>query len=803
MEIQASLINNNSYDNQLIQGKSTEKLFLHLDKKLDEQGEKELKESSYNILKKCVPARSSNTEKYENNTGLVIGYVQSGKTMSFTSVIALAQDNGYRIVIIISGRQKLLLKQTTKRLKEDFENNSDIIIKEAKPTSNNLDINRISKNLRKKKTKTIIITVLKDYRWIYPLAEIFQDDVIKEELKKNTILIIDDEADSASLNTRAKQNIKKGLDNSSTTYASIVRLRNIFYKHSYLQYTATPQGPLLINYVNILSPDWWITLKPGNEYIGGKVYFQENSRYIKHIPYEGVNKKYPPDVDDLENAPKSLINAIREFIIISSLMCYPDTSNNTINEKSSMMIHPTYIVKSEKVENGIARWFDWTKNIVEDIESDLDYKDYEALEETYNELKNSESLKNKTLLDFKSIIKNLEEVIDELKVWQVVGSKSGSNLEEGSVEWRDYKHHILVGGQLLDRGFTVEDLVLTYMPRDTKTEGNQADTIEQRCRFFGYKKHYLDFCRVYLPGGLISDYKSYVEHEESIYSYVKEMSLSEFKKTGSRMLLGNNLTATNDSRLDEDIIKSSLSGFKYFEPTFPKEKQNNELIKQVIKNLPDNRITLEPNIEKHKIPSRRHYVNKISSDNILQLIRNFDVGVSVTDALKKAHIIQYLESIGIEEELWLIQIAPEDTKKRERTIKINIDNINRGKNIYSISQLAFGGMFSNTKAKERYYGDRDLIIRDANPEIQYNNELIVQIHEIKILAKETKIEINKAIQTLNNKAEKSKNHDFIIQELKELNQEVNYKTFYTLAFNFPESYKTRYIQKLQSHEKYI
>ena len=68
--------------NQLIQGKSTEKLFFHLDKKLDENGEKELKESSYNILKQCVPASSSNTKKYENNTGLVIGYVQSGKTMS-------------------------------------------------------------------------------------------------------------------------------------------------------------------------------------------------------------------------------------------------------------------------------------------------------------------------------------------------------------------------------------------------------------------------------------------------------------------------------------------------------------------------------------------------------------------------------------------------------------------------------------------------------------------------------------------------------------------------------------------------
>ena len=91
------------------------------------------------------------------------------------------------------------------------------------------------------------------------------------------------------------------------------------------------------------------------------------------------------------------------------------------------------------------------QNIVSDIESDLDYEDYETLEKTYNELKNSESLRNKILLDFKSIIKNIEEVIYRLKVWQVVGSESGSNLEDGNIEWEDYKHHILVGGQLLDR----------------------------------------------------------------------------------------------------------------------------------------------------------------------------------------------------------------------------------------------------------------------------------------------------------------------------------------------------------------
>ena len=77
-----------------------------------------------------------------------------------------------------------------------------------------------------------------------------------------------------------------------------------------------------------------------------------------------------------------------------------------------------------------------------------------------------------------------------------------------------------MGGQLLDGEHTVEDLVLTYMPRNTKSL-NQFDTIEQRCRFFGYET-LLRFCRVYLPSAMISNYKSYVEHEENIHNILKK-----------------------------------------------------------------------------------------------------------------------------------------------------------------------------------------------------------------------------------------------------------------------------------------
>ena len=134
---------------------STERLLHHLRGKLDPDEEIELQKSSNNILQKCVPV---NIDKDTDNTGLVIGYTKR-KDNVFTSLIALAQDNGYRIIIVISGRTRLLLGQTTERLEEDFKNNKELIqIIEANPKLNELDVSILNKRLsRGKSKKTVVI----------------------------------------------------------------------------------------------------------------------------------------------------------------------------------------------------------------------------------------------------------------------------------------------------------------------------------------------------------------------------------------------------------------------------------------------------------------------------------------------------------------------------------------------------------------------------------------------------------------------------------------------------------------------
>ena len=507
-------------------------------------------------------------------------------------------------------------------------------------------------------------------------------------------------------------------------------MRNVFPKHSYIQYTATPQGPLLIDYLDTLSPNWAVVLKPGKNYIGGKQFFSEESNNIQEIPFDGINQAYPPDLSSLEDIPDSLTNAIIEFLIISSVLCYPIKNNSIINEKSSMMIHPTVKVKGD----GINKWYKWTESIIKGIINDIDDEYFIEIEKLYNKVK--ESLRDviKDFPNFEDIILRLDDMLIEeenLRTWKVVGGNNNPVLgEKGEIIWSKAKHHILVGGTLLDRGFTVKDLVLTYMPRDTKGT-NQADTIEQRCRFFGYKAHYLEFCKVYLPKNMIIDYKSYVDHEEDIHNRLRNQDLSDFKKVRSRMKLDSNLLATNKSRLSSSIISSNLTGYQYFEPTFP-EKRNTILIEQFIKEIrKKNTIILEPSIKKHRIKSRKHYVSKINKVDILDLLNEFKID-NPTERLKKINIISYLESIIKEnEKIWLIEIGPEYEKIRERTIDIKYDNPQM--NFYKIaSQLSFAGIWTDNTQSEMYYGDKNLIKRDTNPNINYNNELIIQIHKIKV-----------------------------------------------------------------------
>jgi hypothetical protein len=196
--------------NELLRSKG----FANPDRTLNESGQRVLDET-YRIMQVC--GNPSNTTN--NETGIVIGYVQSGKTLSFTTLTALARDNNYQIVIIIGGTSVNLLDQSTNRVRkdlridsrygfeqkwtqitnprsqEDFDTILNILDQWSNPTFPN------------DRCRTILITVMKNGSHLRNLSDLLNT----MNLAGVPTLIIDDEGDQASLNTRARWAAREGI----------------------------------------------------------------------------------------------------------------------------------------------------------------------------------------------------------------------------------------------------------------------------------------------------------------------------------------------------------------------------------------------------------------------------------------------------------------------------------------------------------------------------------------------------------------------------------------------------------------
>src|SRR5690606_88971 len=192
-----------------------------------------------------ILARGANPNTRQGReTGLVVGYVQSGKTLSFTTVAALARDNNFPIVIVITGTKNNLRDQSTERLLKDLKVNEVdgpprwTCFQEPKLREHQQIISQIitdwsCEDIPKNEKATILITVKKKWQVLASLTELIQN----LNLENVPVLVIDDEADQASLNTRVRQGQE------STTYQRILALRDALPCHTLLQYTATPQAP--------------------------------------------------------------------------------------------------------------------------------------------------------------------------------------------------------------------------------------------------------------------------------------------------------------------------------------------------------------------------------------------------------------------------------------------------------------------------------------------------------------------------------------------------------------------------------
>ena len=428
-------------------------------------------------------------------TVMGLGYVQSGKTTSITALCAAAADRGFTLIVAILGSTILLRDQNRSRVEDklglDEHSYRWVSIPEFNLKSTSKDISNWLE-----KDRIVFVPVIKNAKVINKVAEIFSSCNFHDR----NILVIDDEADQASLNTKVEQ------FDESATYTAIKNLRAKLPTHLFVQYTATPYAPLLLPDGDPLMPEDVQFLMPGRGYTGGREFFIDHSQEVlRQIPSSDEQNAKTM----LSALPISLEKAICNYIVGATHLFFQDKSNAPI----SMLIHSTF-------------------------KNDLQAKYHFLLEKYLAKMKANDNLEESELgqliqqerlylynlgvlqMSDDEFWEKVKYVIKEITLWLV-----NSASEVKKIKWNLAPFHILIGGNKLDRGFTVEGLTVTYMNRPVS---DQIDTLEQRARAFGYRTNLLPYCQFFATARTIRMLRGIVHTEDELRVKLRD-SLDEGK----------------------------------------------------------------------------------------------------------------------------------------------------------------------------------------------------------------------------------------------------------------------------------
>ena len=520
--------------------------------------------------------------------GLVVGHVQSGKTSNYTGLINKAADAGYKIIIVLAGLHNNLRSQTQIRLEEGFLGyettqggdpgasigvaafGEDLKTNSATTRAENGDFSKaiakhfsgISPEERPwvfvvKKQKTVLTELLK---WIqkrvadlphplpYTLPPQFPlpDGNEWKLVTKLPLLVIDDEADNASVDTGEQPFNEDGTpdeEHSPKTINSLIRrLLHSFSRKAYVGYTATPFANIYIHHKGatiVEGPDLFpkafiINLAAPSNYVGparmfgkltkdGRVGALPLSRSIlDHYDPEAEagwmppkhKKTHVPVHNGQEAIPKSLRDAVQSFI----LACAARELRGQGLEHSSMLIHVTRYVSvqdhvREQVEEALRKM---RQKITRGSDADellaqmrkLWDEDFVPTRDKVAGLSTPEELPP-PMPSWNDVLAKLPDVLDDIVVRSINGTaKDALDYATPGAALKV----IAVGGDKLARGLTLEGLCTSYFVRTTK----MYDTLMQMGRWFGYRPGYLDLCRLYTSPDLVKWFGHIAEASEEL-----------------------------------------------------------------------------------------------------------------------------------------------------------------------------------------------------------------------------------------------------------------------------------------------
>ena len=499
-----------------------------------------------NILNNLGNPQDDNFDRY----GMVVGHVQSGKTGNYSSLICKAADAGYKFIVVLSGTNiNNLRNQTQQRINEAFIGTNGNKEKCGIGIGHNRDLKDIPLSLTTdtadftiKSAQTMIgvnfetmnvpiVLVIKKNATVLKNLTNWLQDQYKDVISDHPMLVIDDESDYASVNTKA--------DNAPARINGLIRsLLFLFNKSSYVAYTATPFANIFIDYKaeneefgkDLFPKDFIFPIDAPSNYVGASKIFGSNIHDENESNNDNsLRNNFLVDIDDNEpqplpikhkkdfdllQLPDSLYDAIRVFVLnvaIRNLRGHNETKHNT------MLIHVTlYTLMHESVHSFVEEYL---TEIKDDISNFGNSKNYKQQSHHFNELENSFNSHVKNIgLEFSwvEVLRSLNECIDKVITRQVHSNKQVAQLEYSSSNPISV---IVVGGLSLSRGFTLEGLSVSYFLRGTKF----YDTLMQMGRWFGYRDGYEDLCRIYMTSTMQSHYQHIQEVTVDLFDSFKLM----------------------------------------------------------------------------------------------------------------------------------------------------------------------------------------------------------------------------------------------------------------------------------------
>lgn len=639
--------------------------------------------------------------------GMVFGYVQSGKTAHYIGMINKAIDAGYRIVIVLSGIHNSLRSQTQSRIDEEvlgyetslesigdmtkernaigvgvgFDNRVETFLQSITTRDEKGDVNKKTESVSMvppflivtKKNATLLRRILRILRK-NQCAEMINGK--KKILAKYPALIIDDEADQASINTKEQFDDQGNVvdDYNPTTINGLIReLLGLFECCSYIGYTATPFANIFIpphiddkKYGMDLFPRDFIYRAPRPEqYIGAREFFGLGDAedipsmplYRKILEGETYLGKGTKSTDPVGELPTELKLAIKYFLLSTALR----NCRGQRNKPNTMLIHIVRFVNQQnKIKQKVLRYFE------EEIENYIRYGDtsiensFKSIwEEDY--LPTTEKMRtqfNKYMLECDAFswdciwseVKRL--IIDkEIKVYSVNGRSDDVLL---------YKNHegkpfnvIVIGGDKLSRGLTLEGLTISYFTRSSNT----YDTLMQMGRWFGFRPGYLDACRLFTTPALYESFSHISMATEDLAAQFDFMNsvVQTPMDFGLRVALHPTLkiTSHNKMRTGRDVkcdFSSKLSQTRVFDIDGEQYDRNFEAVEDLLIAIKNCRVP----IEQYKKKLRRNdlgnhfFYQGVSAHDIANFFEGYETSKTATRANSK-YMADYVRTMSSED----------------------------------------------------------------------------------------------------------------------------------------------------------